>query len=43
MFSCKLYEIFKNTFFTPATASDMRMQVAVIYNLNGHVQKKVPL
>ena len=37
MFSCEFCEIFKNTFFTEhlrVTASDIRMQVVVIYNLN---------
>ena len=37
MFSCKFCEIFKNTFFTEhfqVTASDIRMQVVVICNVN---------
>ena len=41
VFSCKFCEIFKNTFFTEhfqVTASDIRMQVAVIYNLNLSLQ-----
>ena len=35
VFSCEFCEIFKNTFFTEqlrVTASDIRMQVVVIYN-----------
>ena len=41
MFSCEFCEIFKNTFFTEhlrVTASDIRMQVVVIYNLNLSLQ-----
>ena len=41
MFSCKFYKIFKNTFFTEqlrVSASDNRMQVVVIYNLNLSLQ-----
>ena len=38
---CEFYEIFKNTFFAEhlrVTASDIRMQVIVIYNLNLFLQ-----
>ena len=41
MFSWKFYEIFKNTFFTEqlrVSASDNRMQVVVIYDLNLSLQ-----
>ena len=41
MFYCEFCEIFKNTFFTEhlrVTASDIRMQVIVNYNLNLSLQ-----
>ena len=41
MFSCEFCEIFKNTFLTEklqVTASDIRMQVVVIYTLNLSLQ-----
>ena len=41
MFYCEFREFFKNTFFAEhhrVTASDIRMQVVVIYNLNLSLQ-----